>query len=190
MHRVSRLSRSMAKKIVALVGPCGSGKDHTFSIIARNFDDAKRLSFADPLKNILLATDPIVDGRGSRLSEMLKEKSLDQLKRECPEIRRLLQKMGTEGIRAELGKDVFLESALGRIGEGLTVITDLRFDNEAKAVRRLGGVIVRVERPGVETATHHSSERESELLREDYRFENDGDVAKIDGLVSFLRNRL
>lgn len=179
----------MSRKIIALVGPCGSGKDYTFSLIEKNFDEANRLSFAEPLKKILLATDPIIDGRGNRLSKMLEEKPLDQLKREYPEIRRLLQNMGTEGIRAELGEDIFLETAIGRIGEGLTVITDLRFGNEAEAVRRLGGVIVRIERPGVDVTLCHASETESELLGEDYKFENDGDSAKIENLIAYLKSR-
>ena len=41
---------------------------------------------------------------------------------------------------------------------GLHVVPDVRFANEAEAIRELGGVIVRVERPGVGPLSAHVSE--------------------------------
>jgi hypothetical protein len=182
----------MAHHVVALTGSAGSGKDFTFGLIRCTFCDAERQSFADPLKRILVAEDPIVDDKGNRLSALMRSRTFEELKREVPEIRRLLQKMGTEGIRRELGEDVFLDAVMKKFGESgssVTVFTDLRFENEARAIQALGGTIIRVVRPGANDAMRHSSETEAAAISADFEFENDGDERHVRDLMDFLKGR-
>jgi hypothetical protein len=52
-----------------------------------------------------------------------------------------------------------LESLLADVADNIIrgiVIDDLRFDNEAELVRSLGGLVIQVERPGVEAMAHVS----------------------------------
>lgn len=57
----------------------------------------------------------------------------------------------------EVWAPIWIRHALGGIeGFDLVVISDLRFENEAKAVLALGGHLVRVDRPGAEV---HGSDR-------------------------------
>lgn len=96
-----------------------------------------------------------------------------------------MQSLGTDGIRRELGSDVFVRAALSSVGEGPTVVTDLRFENEARAIRILGGKIVRVRRPGVEVVGTHVSEMEQERIFADHEFLNDGEFSNIDNFLNF-----
>lgn len=186
MLKALPVARFMASKLVGLVGPAGVGKDYTYEILKSSFPEAKRASFAEPLKNMLLATDPIVDERGRRLSELLQNSTLDELKRDVPEVRRLLQKMGTEGVRECLGRDVFLDAAMSKCGDGMTIFTDVRFENEAREIRRRGGIIVRVEREGTSSTSSHESESAFENIKCDYVFENDGREEKVRSLAGFI----
>lgn len=76
------------------------------------------------------------------------------------------------------------------------VITDVRFENEARMIRRLGGKLVRVERPGLpEPADGRSSTHVSETALDawtdwDYRIVNDSTLdvlfTKVDAMVKEL----
>jgi hypothetical protein len=76
--------------------------------------------------------------------------------------RELLQSLGTEWGRAMVADDIWIRLALQRAGQR-TVISDVRFDNEAAAIRATGGVVWRVVRPDVgcldASTAQHSSER-------------------------------
>jgi hypothetical protein len=63
------------------------------------------------------------------------------------------------------------------------VIPDVRFDNEAELIRRLGGAIWQVKRPGVESGTAHVSEVDGEQFRPDAVINNVHDVRHLQGVV-------
>ena len=61
----------------------------------------------------------------------------------------LLQVVGTDFGRGELGADVWLDAALARwrrLGSPPAVVPDVRFPNEVDAIRRGGGLVFRVDR--------------------------------------------
>ena len=180
-----------SKKWVGLCGAAGGGKDYTFALLRKHFPGINKIAFAAPLKSILIATDPIINP-GARLSDILFEMGFERAKREHPEIRRLLQKMGTDGIRNTLGRDIFVRTAFDKGRDGLNVFTDVRFQNEANAIREEGGVIVRVTRPTASALqsefASHSSERDSSGIHEDFEFVNDGNAKHIDALVKYVRS--
>jgi hypothetical protein len=93
------------------------------------------------------------------------------------EIRELLQRLGTEAGRQTLWDSIWIDAALHDLDPNKNyVITDVRFPNEAEAVRERGGVLWRISRVGVGPANSHASE----ISLDDYSFdkvvENNGSL--------------
>lgn len=74
--------------------------------------------------------------------------------------REFLQRYGTEAHRDVFDKDFWIEAALRAHQPGqLLVVTDVRFENEAQAIRARGGQVWRVHRSAQITETAHVSEQ-------------------------------
>jgi hypothetical protein len=129
--------------LVALTGAARAGKDSVADRLVERHGFTK-ISFAAPLKQALRATDPILGfhpykpGELVRLSEALANETEDAIKQLFPEYRRLLEKLGTEGIRA-IQDDFWINAAIDKINfdddHGRYVFPDARFQNEVDAVR-------------------------------------------------------
>ena len=63
------------------------------------------------------------------------------------------------------------------------VITDVRFENEAQAVRNMGGVIWQVKRPDLTVNTTHSSESDGSQFAPDAVINNSHDIGHLQSLV-------
>jgi hypothetical protein len=131
------------------------------ALIGRGY---RRVAFADPLREMALAVDPILFTSSAtedsvyRLSDLVGSLGWDKAKQH-PEVRRTLMRLGTEAVRGVLGQDVWVETADRRIGpDERIVFTDIRFDNEATYVRRNGGMVVRIVRPGKDGDAHASEQ--------------------------------
>jgi hypothetical protein len=88
--------------------------------------------------------------------------------------------------RIDLEDREFKEKELGEEWDGLTtdsnwIITDVRFPNEAQAIKDRGGIIIRIERPGGES--HCGGAHASETALDDYDFDivinNDGTIDEL-----------
>lgn len=178
--------------IVAICGKAGSGKDTAARILSEMLSFT-RIAFADPLKEALaiIANEPV-------------EYYHDNAKKEeiCPLFnmtrREAMQKFGTEAVRGVLGDNIWLERALQSIktlqetrGRSRYVVTDCRFDNEARALKEHGAIIVEIERPDHAPQTpKHSSERGISPELVDYIIVNDSTIDALHweliGLVSEL----
>lgn len=128
--------------LISLTGAARSGKDSVADRLVERHGFA-RISFAAPLKRILRAQDPIIGwhpyrrGEFVRLSEALANESEDAVKRNFPEYRRLLENLGTEGIRAE-DEDFFVDIVINQIlasSNERFVFPDVRLPNEIESVR-------------------------------------------------------
>lgn len=126
--------------LIALTGAARSGKDSCADrLVARH--NFTKISFAAPLKQALLATDPWIGYHPQyptqlvRLSTALANESEDAIKQLFPEYRRLLEKLGTEGIRA-LDDGFWVRTAIAKAEKqsGRYVFPDARFQNEVDAV--------------------------------------------------------
>ncbi|MGW0523042.1 deoxynucleotide monophosphate kinase family protein [Crossiella sp. NPDC003009] len=183
---------------IGLVGPPGAGKDTLAALLAPH--GYVRVALADPLRALALALDPIVTVTGGepvRLFDVLARYGWEDAKRRVPEVRRTLQRLGTEVGRELAGPDVWLNRAVARIAElraagTPAVITDVRFANEAESLRRLGVVLVRVRRDvGRIDADAHESERQSAAIPTDVEIDNRGSLAELGGrargLVDLVR---
>lgn len=133
-------------------------------------------AFADDLKRIVYATrgirvrvpagvDPLVpEEYFSSYQDVLDRFGADRAKEAVPDVRSILQTFGTEGVRAVLGENVWIDQVMRRVSEreqaGVpTVVPDVRFPNEAQAILDAGGLLLRIVRPGQPTADAHDSER-------------------------------
>ncbi|MFE5896865.1 hypothetical protein ACFQ67_05505 [Streptomyces sp. NPDC056488] len=158
-----------------------------------------RVAFADPLRDLAVALDPVVGveatGFGSlplRLSDVLRREGWDRAKQR-PEVRRTLQRLG-QGVRDQ-DEGHWLRLALAKLDVadrwGLpVVVTDCRYENEATALRQRGALLVRVERPdraapAGETAEHRS-ETELDGFAADAVLTNGGTVAELHALADRL----
>lgn len=161
-------------RLIALTGPIGAGKSEIakFLMWDRGY---YRYPFAARFKRMLLTfglTEEQVFGR-------LKEVPCDELRGKTP--RYAMQMLGHEW-RNLFAEDLWTwnwEKDIRLVPK--VVVDDLRYVHEEEAVKRLGGHIIRVHRPGVDYIhTDHASEQ--------YRAPHDGQIIN-DGDLDTLRLR-
>jgi len=168
---------------IALWGYAGAGKDEAARELCRH--GWVRVSFADKLREFALALDPAVLTPWVgyvRLSELVRAWGWEQAKRDVPEVRELLQRLGTDAGRKVLGENVWVDAVMGNLPER-AVFTDCRFRNEADAVRARGGLVVAIDRPGCGPINGHVSETALAGYDFDARVVNDGTVAGLHAAI-------
>ena len=168
-------------QLIGLTGLAGSGKDTVRAILEEH--GYYGMAFADPirymLRQLLLCSGISTEYMDERT---LKEEPIPQI---GVSYRHLAQSLGTEWGRAVV-PDLWLRLASSHIadvcgaGELLTqypprfVVSDVRFVNEAAWILERGGVIWRIDRPGIEAVRAHVSEQEMELIGIDQTILNGG----------------
>jgi hypothetical protein len=175
---------------LALIGAARSGKDTVAARLVRRFAYT-RLAFADPLKDAAMAFDPFVTETqpARRLSSVIHQFGWDRGKDAYPEVRRTLQRMG-EGIR-EYDPDFWLRILLDKVEAADTwnmpvVVSDVRYPNEADALKARGFRMVRVVRPGIPTVEKFR-QHISETALADYPAD---DVLSNSGTLDALHERV
>lgn len=157
--------------IVAFIGRMGSGKS-TAATALQSFlrNRFYRVSFAEPLKEMLDALG-VPDDNLYVGTE--KETPLNFL---CGKSARYaMQTLGTEWGRKLIGEDIWVNALMQRIDADQHlrhIIDDARFDNEVAAIRKRGGIIIRIVR-GETTEVTHASEDNDHLVA-DYTINNNG----------------
>ena len=105
-------------------------------------------------------------------------------------VRDFLQKLGTEAIRDSLHENTWVNATMiDYTAESNWIITDTRFPNEAEAIKKAGGIVVRINRPGVQPINPHPSETSLDDWNFDAVINNDGDVSDIVHKVGLLLYR-
>lgn len=174
--------------LIGLMGQKRSGKDTAASILVRDYGYV-RYAYADPMKQAAYALDPLIGEVAlpgaltgvKRLSDIVDALGWERAK-ECPEVRRTLQRLGTEVGRNHFGDSFWVDLTMSQVAdaEGPVVITDARFPNEADAIRRAGGIIVEVRRPGLPDEDGHASEHAWRSVRPNAVLDNDGTVEDLE----------
>ena len=173
--------------LIGLIGYGQSGKDEVGKALAEHYG-FERLAFADPVRQMALGINPVVTRGGIRLSEVVRWDGWDRAKTNYPEIRMLLQHVGSSA-RDILGPTVWLDAAFNQMQEGRRyVLTDVRFENEADAIRARGGLLFRVVRPGVGPANAHFSEALLDQYPADLQISNHGDLKELSRRVCAIAN--
>ncbi len=151
-------------KGIPLIGLCGYaqvGKDTVAGFLVQQ--GWTRVAFADALRDVLYALNPIVvygGGTEARVKDLVDHHGWDKAKVDYPEIRVLLQRLGTEAGRETLGENLWVRIGEEKIeGAGTpVVVTDCRFPNEINLIKRRKGTLIWIERPGTGAANAHASE--------------------------------
>lgn len=177
--------------LIGLVGKKRSGKD-TFA----QFTGFQKVALADPLREAALGLDPIVVGdvtNGLRLSDLVNEIGWEEAKDRYPEVRRTLQRLGTESIRA-LDPTFWTRIATQRIIEtrdaGMpVVVTDVRYPNEVDMIRALGGTVIRVVGRG-QGGDAHPSETALDEVEVDIELDNSGSLIQLQMSAEFIVDQL
>jgi hypothetical protein len=169
--------------IIGLTGYAQSGKDTVASILVENYG-YQRIAFADPIRDLLYATNPMLK-EGYRVKGLVDVYGWDRVKVDYPEARRLLQELGV-GARKVFGDMFWVKQALRQLEvEGNFVITDVRYPNEAKAIREHhGSQIWRVKRSGVDAVNSHESESAMDGEKVDQIFVNNGTLEDLKVLIN------
>lgn len=194
-------------EIIGLSGYARSGKDEAAKILVEEYGFT-RVAFADKLRDVLYALNPIVDIRrgdvplhvktpsGTKrlmmdentpstipvsmtihVQDVIDAHGWDGYKETKfgPEIRRLLQRLGTEAGRQTLWENLWVDATLtGHPEDARLVVTDCRFPNEAQAVKDRGGKMWRITREGVGPANSHASETSLDHWEFDAWIDNKG----------------
>jgi hypothetical protein len=190
----------MSFRVIGMCGYSSAGKDTAAQcLVDRGYE---RVALADPVREALLALAPYVYvvakngvGHWKRLSEIVHNYGWDAAK-QLTEVRRLLQRMGTEAGREIHGEGCWVDIAddtirrAQREGKPGAVITDIRFRNEAELVQewrwRLdfegsgSATLLYIERPGVGPVNEHTSEDlTAAKAMADAKILNDGSVPQL-----------
>lgn len=159
-------------EIIGLVGYARTGKDTVAQTLIEEYG-FERVSFADPIRDAVYTLNPYVTEAGLRLRNLVDMLGWDAVKVQYPEVRRLLQVFGTEVAREQWSDSFWIDLGFSKMKRnGRYVITDVRFPNEADAVYENGGVLWRVNRPGVGPVNAHASDNHIASIQVDYEINN------------------
>jgi len=164
-------------RLIVFSGYARAGKDTAVQVL--HTEGYKRVAFADIMRKFVETLNPIVhtDTIGPiRLAKVIDSYGWEGYKESIyrDEIRGLLQRLGTDCGRQLLGDNIWVESAFNALDpDNRYAFADCRFLNEAEAVRSRGGLVIRIERPGVGPANAHPSETSLDGYDFDYVVQND-----------------
>ena len=159
--------------IIGLSGKAGSGKDTVAKIIKENTNlEVRILAFGDAVKDI---TGELL---GIDRDTIERYKREDLLISGFP-IRIWLQKVGTL-FRNEVDHNYWIHFVLDKFQADwehkLIIITDVRYINEAQAVKSFGGKIARINRSIEDVNTHKSEIDLDDYKSFDYIIDNTSNV--------------
>jgi len=165
-------------KVIGFTGYKQSGKDTAARELSRILlpQHSVQINFADALKDEVCMACKIT------------RQFLDEHK---DNFRLIMQGYGTDFRRKLHGEQYWILKWLERVNKlapvpAYLLCTDVRFINEAAVVRRLGGTLIRVERPGV-FSDGHASETEQRELHADFTVHNDGTVEDLKAKLKNLK---
>lgn len=165
--------------LIGLVGNKQAGKSSFADYLEKEYNFTTQ-AFADPIKN---GVKIFFDFNNEQMEGVLKE-VIDKRWGISP--RQALQIIGTDIFREYLPNNV---SGLKNLGDKFwierfkiwyrrnkdknIIVSDVRFPNEAKLIKELGGEIVKIERNGLENKDKHISESLVDKIEFDSMVRND-----------------
>ena len=105
-------------------------------------------------------------------------------------VREFLQRLGTDGLRTGLHENTWVNALMAdyegtydldtdRTTYPNWIITDTRFPNEAEAIKNAGGIVIRIDRPGVTAVNAHPSETALDNWKFDHKIMNGSDLTSL-----------
>lgn len=137
--------------IIGLTGPARAGKDTVADMLVRR--GFTKMAFADPIYDATQA----MFGWTREFIEAHKEEPIGPGGKSP---RFLMQALGTEWGRAMVASTLWVDlwRQRAQAARQHVVVPGVRFENEAAAIREMGGHVVRVVRPDAPAVRQHASE--------------------------------
>jgi hypothetical protein len=174
-----------------IIGICGrsrSGKDTFADFLLKHLKNARKISFATPLK----------DSMNTLFGFTCNKDEVDPFWKIKP--RDAYIAFGTEVIRDRLGfflnlpdkkcEDFFIHRMKKEImnmdKQDVLIIPDVRFQNEINFIKLNGGKIVKIKRDGLKIL-EHKSECPDSLSDVDYMFYNNGTIEELEDKVLYFK---
>jgi hypothetical protein len=192
----------METRIVAIHGLIGHGKDTISLMMARNIVSKRKekLSFAFKIKqNVSNITgiplhSVISRGYSNTVWDFTREQKETHLDEWGMTLGKMLQIYGTEACRDNIHKDIWVKALMNSIptNDDTTIyfITDLRFPNEAEALKNAGALLVKIVRPDLEKEKGRDHGHASEQGLPDELFDvivtNDSDLADLEEEAKYI----
>lgn len=172
------------KMIIGLSGYAQVGKDTVAQILVEEYGYT-RIAFADIIKKAAYVLDPIISLDGMRLQHAVEKYGWESAK-QVPEVRRLLQVLGSEVGRDLIDPGLWVELTMFAVrAEDKIVISDVRFRNEAEEIKWKHGEIWRVSRIEKDTPVNvHRSETDMDSWDFDQYVANNGTLADLHAEVA------
>jgi hypothetical protein len=169
--------------LIGFTGLRRSGKDTAAGFLADQQFVVRR--FAGALKDMLSAYLEIRGVDSSKIFRMLegdlKEAPSHYFEGRSP--RHAMQTLGTEWGRQLIGDSIWVNTCLDEARRHDRVaIADVRFPNEAMAIRKAGGRIIKILRPGL-SIDGHASESQIASIDADAVITNDGSLEQLQHAV-------
>lgn len=188
----------MSKFIVGIGFTTRAGKTTAAEGLARELG-FRTIGFADQLKELAVKANPLITTASAMVNKANNNKlgwllsglgGWEQVKDTYPEARVFLENLGKGG-RDVFGDDFWVEQVLRKVDASdhdRWVIADVRYRNEADAIRARGGVVIRLDRPGF---SPRDFERDMEGYDFDEVFDNDKGIVDLQAdVVAWVKNRL
>jgi len=162
-------------KIIGLTGYKQSGKSVASKYLQEKYG-YKPHNFKDSLIKELKENFPdlLEEIRGDTYGTVRPGFDVNTLFQEKPPlIRKLMQNYATE-VRRKENPDYWRNKWIERVSyvaPDNVVVDDVRFLNEAEAVKNLGGILIKIIRTAQEKTDTHSSETEHELIKPNFIIE-------------------
>lgn len=184
--------------IVGIGHVARTGKDTAALALCRDLQFVRK-GFADQLKELALVADPLVTSATRTVNTNIGHGHLawvvqglggwEPAKDNYPEVRKFLQRLG-DGGRTVFGEDFWIDQLMRSIqSEPRVVIPDVRYPNEAEAIKAAGGVVIRINRPGVVGGGHVSETALAGWTGWDEEFTNGSDIQTLQSnVVAYVRN--
>lgn len=180
------------KFLIGLVGLRRSGKDTAAAALESKDCGYTNFKFAGALKCMLHAyliyRGATEDLAAQMIDGDLKETTTTLFAGWTP--RYAMQTLGTEWARNLLSNSFWVDTLIGAIqGHERVVVSDVRFPNEADAIRKAGGKIIKIRRPGA-SVDGHASEALIESINADAIIMNDEGIEQLRKRVIFTVTNL
>jgi hypothetical protein len=168
------MGEAQVSALIGLVGYAGSGKSTAAERMVERLGYA-RVKFADPLKQALRAIL-----RSAGVDEKTIERMIEGDLKVVPAAelcgrtpRYAMLTLGTEWGRGLMATNFWIHLFVTRVdrlrNQGHSIVVDdARFPNEFEAIRDLGGMLIKVMRPGLVPDLSHESEQHVESAKPDY----------------------
>lgn len=200
--------------VIGIIGKAGSGKDTVGEIMHKflaqrdardnNYSKDKTYNwqirkFADKLKQMVsiltdtpleVIEDPMV--KEAPLGDdykLVTYKSGKVKKTTEHTIRTLMQTLGTSWGREMISPDLWVNTLFKNYKEGSKwIITDVRFENEAKAIKDRGGLLIKISSPNEYSFGHTSETSLDNFTKYDSIIDNSGTLEDLEiQVISILK---